>query len=310
MIKIVGIGANVHDTLISVPHFPKEDTKSKCTFVTESGGGPCATGLVAASKLGAECAYIGALADDAGGKFLLSDMIKFGVSAEYTVLQKNASSFASYILLNTGNATRTCVFNKDNLPIFEIDENAKKAIEAAEVLMVDGNELENAVKGAKIARGAKTKVLYDAGGIYEDVEKLLRLTDILIPSEEFSLEFTGKKTAEDAAHALFEMFSSEVVVITQGKEGGIILQNGKIRRYPSFKVNAVDSNGAGDVFHGAFAYGVTKGFSYYDCCVFASAVSALKCTAVGARAAVPSYNDTINFLKECGHDEFKENMER
>lgn len=226
MIKIVGIGANVHDTLISVPHFPKEDTKSKCTFVTESGGGPCATGLVAASKLGAECAYIGALADDAGGKFLLSDMIKFGVSAEYTVLQKNASSFASYILLNTGNATRTCVFNKDNLPIFEIDENAKKAIEAAEVLMVDGNELENAVKGAKIARGAKTKVLYDAGGIYEDVEKLLRLTDILIPSEEFSLEFTGKKTAEDAAHALFEMFSSEVVVITQGKEGGIILQNG------------------------------------------------------------------------------------
>lgn len=310
MIKIVGIGANVHDTLISVPHFPKEDTKSKCTFVTESGGGPCATGLVAASKLGAECAYIGALADDAGGKFLLSDMIKFGVSAEYTVLQKNASSFASYILLNTGNATRTCVFNKDNLPIFEIDENAKKAIEAADVLMVDGNELENAVKGAKIARGAKTKVLYDAGGIYEDVEKLLRLTDILIPSEEFSLEFTGKKTAEDAAHALFEMFSSEVVVITQGKEGGIILQNGKIRRYPSFKVNAVDSNGAGDVFHGAFAYGVTKGFSYYDCCVFASAVSALKCTAVGARAAVPSYNDTINFLKECGHDEFKENMER
>lgn len=310
MIKIVGIGANVHDTLISVPHFPKEDTKSKCTFVTESGGGPCATGLVAASKLGAECAYIGALADDAGGKFLLSDMIKFGVSAEYTVLQKNASSFASYILLNTGNATRTCVFNKDNLPIFEIDENAKKAIEAADVLMVDGNELENAVKGAKIARGAKTKVLYDAGGIYEDVEKLLRLTDILIPSEEFSLEFTGKKTAEDAAHALFEMFSSEVVVITQGKEGGIILRNGEIRRYPSFKVNAVDSNGAGDVFHGAFAYGVTKGFSYYDCCVFASAVSALKCTAVGARAAVPSYNDTINFLKECGHDEFKENMER
>lgn len=72
----------------------------------------------------------------------------------------------------------------------------------------------------------------------------------------------------------------------------------------------MDSNGAGDVFHGAFAYGVTKGFSYYDCCVFASAVSALKCTAVGARAAVPSYNDTINFLKECGHDEFKENMER
>ena len=213
---------------------------------------------------------------------------------------ENKSTSSIISALEGLSSTTSSKMSKNKNKLKNISHNIDPLIKNIELSHEDNNTLIISEKTQKAYLPYK----------YEDVEKLLRLTDILIPSEEFSLEFTGKKTAEDAAHALFEMFSSEVVVITQGKEGGIILQNGKIRRYPSFKVNAVDSNGAGDVFHGAFAYGVTKGFSYYDCCVFASAVSALKCTAVGARAAVPSYNDTINFLKECGHDEFKENMER
>lgn len=310
MIKIVGIGANVHDTLITVSEFPREDTKVKCASLCESGGGPCATGLAAASVLGAKSAYIGALADDASGKFLLSDMERFGVATEFISISKNASSFASYILLNAQNATRTCVFNKENLPVFQIDEKAERAIAQADILMVDGNELQNAVKGAEIARKNSTKVLYDAGGLYKNTERLLRLTDILIPSEEFALGFTGKDSAEDAARALFEEFSPDVTVITQGKKGGILFDGETIKAYPAFSVDAVDSNGAGDVFHGAFAFALTKGFTYYDCCVFASAVSALKCTRVGARKAVPSYGEAIKFLKERGHNEFKENMER
>ena len=74
-------------------------------------------------------------------------------------------------------------------------------------------------------------------------------------------------------------------------------------------VDAVDSNGSGDVFHGAFAFAVTKGFDYYKACIFSSAVSALKCTKVGARVAVPTYNETVKFLKERGINEFEENME-
>ena len=73
MAMIVGIGANVFDTLYSVDSYPKEDTKLKANAVKVSGGGPCATGLVAASKLGAKCAFIGNLSDDNGGKYLKSD---------------------------------------------------------------------------------------------------------------------------------------------------------------------------------------------------------------------------------------------
>lgn len=309
MSKIVGIGANVFDTLITVDGYPKEDTKMRACGIKECGGGPCATGLVAASKLGADAAYIGALAKDSGGEFLLSDMKRFGMNIDYVDMKENASSFSSVVLLNKENTSRTCVFNKENLPEFTIDSEKEAAIKNADLLMVDGNELENAVTGAKIARENGTAVLYDAGGMYDGVEKLLPYADILIPSEEFSLAFTGEDDVCNAAKKLYEDFNPEIVVITQGIKGGIIYDGADIRSYPSFKVDAVDSNGAGDVFHGAFAFAVTNGFNYYDCCVFSSAVSALKCTMTGARDGVPDYRSTIEFLKERGHNEFKENLE-
>ena len=309
MANIVGIGANVYDTLITVPYYPTEDTKLKATGVKECGGGPCATGLVAAAKLGAEAAYIGALAGDGGGEFLLNDMKRFGMSTEYTDVIANSSSFSSYVVLSEKNATRTCVFNKENLPQCNLDDKKKDAVKNATILMVDGNDLDNAVCGAKVAKESGTKVLYDAGGLYEGIEKLLPYSDILIPSEEFSLAHTGKATAHEAAMALYEMYSPEVVVITQGVKGGIIYDGNEIKSYPSFKVEAIDSNGAGDVFHGAFAFSVSMGYNYYDSCVFSSAVSALKCTKLGARDGVPTYAETVKFLKERGYNEFKEILE-
>ena len=107
-----------------------------------------------------------------------------------------------------------------------------------------------------------------------------------------------KLDIESAAKALFEIYSPETVVITDGKNGGILYDGETVWHYPSFPVEAVDSNGAGDVFHGAFAFCVQMGYSYKKCCIFSSAVSALKCTGIGARESVPEFNDVINFLKE------------
>ena len=166
--------------------------------------------------------------------------------------------------------------------------------------MIDGNEMDAAEEACKFANENGTKVLYDAGGLYVGVERLLPLTDILIPSEEFALGHTGAETAEDAAKILFEKYSPEIVVITQGKKGGIIFDGKEVKEYPAFLVDAVDSNGSGDVFHGAFAFAMDMGYNYYDACVFSSAVSALKCTKIGAREGVPSLAEVKEFLKERG----------
>ena len=302
MSKIVGIGANVFDTLYNIPAYPKEDTKMRATASKTAGGGPVATGLVAAQKLGEQTAYIGVLSDDNGGKFLKEDFIKYGVNTDLIEIKSGYRSFASVLWLCADTATRTCVFDKGDLPPLELNNAQKEAIINAEILMVDGNEMSAAVEGAKIARENGTKVLYDCGGLYEGVANLLALTDIMIPSEEFSLGHTGCKTAEEAAKKLYETYNPEVVVITQGKKGGIIYDGEKITAYPIYPAVVVDSNGSGDVFHGAFAAAVCKGYDYLKCCHFSSAVSGLKCTSVGARESVPNFETTKTYLKENGYE--------
>ncbi len=302
MAKIVGIGACVADTLYTLPAYPKEDTKMRALSTKLSGGGPVATGLVAAARLGISCSYIGNLSSDNGGMFLKKDFEKYGVDTALINIKEGFRSFTSVLWLAADSATRTCVFDKGDLPPLALSDEQRCAVAEADLLMVDGNELSAAIEEAELARSSGTKVLYDCGGLYEGVSELLALTDIMIPSEEFALGHTGCDTAENAAKRLFELYSPEVVVITQGKRGGIIYNGRDIKTYPIYPARVVDSNGSGDVFHGAFAAGAVMGFDFVKCCHFASATSAIKCMGIGARENLPNFETVKNYLKENGYE--------
>lgn len=306
MKKITGIGANVYDTLIMAECYPREDTKLKAEEIRTVGGGPTATGLVAAAKLGAgmELAvkFVGSVADDERGRFLLDDFEKWGVSTECVTTEPDCESFCSFVLLSAEKKTRTCVFHRGNKPPLALNDAQREEVRTSDILMVDGNELAAAIDGAKTIREAGGDVLYDAGGLYPGIEALLPYANILIPSEEFSLGHTGEKTAEDAAKKLMELYHPDVVVITQGSRGGLVYDKDGLTHYDIIDTEVVDSNGAGDVFHGAFAFALAQGWDYRKCAMFANATSSLKCTRVGARAAVPGYTEVINILKENGYE--------
>lgn len=299
---IVGIGANVYDTLVTLSDMPKEDTKMRADSVKISGGGPCATGLCAAAKLGAKAGYIGNVSKDAAGAFLNADMKSYGVDTSFVSLTDGAA-FTSFIWLNKKTASRTCVFDKGSLPPLELTDEQRVYVANADILMVDGNELDAAVDAAKVAVENGTKVLYDAGGLYDGVDRLLPYADILIPSAEFALGHTGETDIEAATKSLFDKYNPEIVVVTDGKRGGVMFDGSELKHYPAFQVDAVDSNGSGDVFHGAFAFAVEMGYNYEKCCIFSSAVSAVKCLGIGARESVPSFDRVKEFLKERGYNE-------
>lgn len=306
MSRICAIGANVYDTLILLPEYPREDTKLAADSIRVAGGGPAATGLVAAAKLGETVGvvteFIGSIADDERGKFLYEDFRRRGVGIDNITVEENCESFCSFVLLSGDKKTRTCVFHRGTKPPLELNVSQLDALKSADILMVDGNELDAAICGAAAIHSTGGKVLYDAGGLYKGIERLLPEVDILIPSEEFALGFTGCDNADDAAKRLYEQFSPEVVVITQGKRGGIVYAGDEIMSYPIIDTVVVDSNGAGDVFHGAYAFALTQGYDYYKCALFASATSSLKCTRIGARDAVPALDEVINILKENGYE--------
>ena len=210
MSRICAIGANVYDTLILLPEYPREDTKLAADSIRVSGGGPAATGLVAAAKLGETVGvvteFIGSIADDERGKFLYEDFRRRGVGTYNITVEANCESFCSFVLLSADKKTRTCVFHRGTKLPLVLNGSQLDALKSADILMVDGNELDAAICGAAAIHSVGGKVLYDAGGLYKGIERLLPEVDILIPSEEFALGFTGCDNADDAAKRLYEQF--------------------------------------------------------------------------------------------------------
>ena len=282
MKKVVGLGACVLDTLITCDSYPKEDTKQKAESIFLSGGGPVGNALVVISKLGVQAEVIGGFGGDSAGEYLLNDFKKYGVGVENATVLKDKTSFTSYIVLAENKATRTCVFDRGSVP--DDPRNlCLSAIDNAEVLHLDGNYLECAIAAAKYAKEKGVTVSLDAGGLYAGIERLLPYVDILIPSAEFALGFTKKTEIGAAMSALNEKFAPKILVVTDGSNGGYYWEKGKAVHYDSVKVKAVDTNGAGDTFHGAFVAAYCDGKSTAECCVFASKVAAYKCIHKGAR---------------------------
>ena len=294
--KIVGIGAAVFDILMTADRFPPEDTKLQGRETKLQCGGPCATALVAARKLGEEAAYLGTLGTDLYGSFIARELEKYGVDIG-RVRRLDGTSFHSFVLLNLSNTSRTCVWNRGNVPEPEERELDLSLLRQASFLHLDGNHLDFAILAAKKARELGVPVSLDAGGTYPGIERLLQLVDILIPSEEFARKITGKENTQEAAQVLTERYAPKLLFITQGSRGGFRWAEGKAERYPVYPVEAVDSNGAGDTFHGAFLAGLCKGMAVMEAAAFASATSALKCTRFGAQQGIPGYAEVLEFQK-------------
>lgn len=283
MKKIVGLGANVLDFLISCESFPVEDKKMRAEKITLSGGGPVGNALVIASKLGVPSAAIGMLADDSSGERILSELRQFGVHADGIKIAPNTTSFVSYIILSESAGSRTCLYHRGTVPD-DAEALDLSAIDGDSILHLDGNYLQSALKAARYAKSVGALVSLDAGGLYEGIEELLPLVDILIPSAEFAMGITGASDAREAMLALYERYRPGVLVVTNGADGGYYMENGEALRYESFKIKPIDTNGAGDTFHGAFVSEYLNGGSVYECCRFASAVSAYKCIHKGVRS--------------------------
>ena len=296
MKKIVGIGACVLDTIIQMDDYPLEDSKIRAQDSFSCGGGPVGNALVCISKLGLDAEYLGSLSGDSAGNQLVAEFKRYNVQTNNINIVYNVKPFTSYIILSKKSGSRTVLFDKGNIPddpsIIDLNK-----IMSADILHLDGNYLNTAIAGAKLAKEHNILVSLDAGSAYPNIERLLPYVDILIPSEDFALKFTGKKSVEEAIFALNKKYSPKVLVVTQGSKGGTYLENNEIHHYNSFKINCVDSNGAGDTFHGAFLVAYLLGKPLEECIKFASATSAIKCQKAGVRNALPNMNEVEAFLK-------------
>ncbi len=297
---LVGVGHCCQDTLCTVEAYPPEDGSTHITSIDDSqGGGAVATALVTAARLGTASAVIANLGNDPVGRHIQLDFQSYGIDTRGVRFIENGRSSTSYVMIDPRHGSRTKFPYRDNLPPIEFDETAVALIRSAKVLHLDGTHHQNAMAAAAIARQHGVTVSLDGCAIMQDTSlsrDLAAMADILIMNARYPQHVSGCDNLKDSLHFFASLGKGKIVAATAGKDGCFAWLNGEIMHIPAFPVHAVDTTGAGDVFHGAFLTAYLQGKDTEACLRFASAVSAVKCRQIGGRKGIPTYGEAEKFL--------------
>lgn len=291
---LIGLGYCGVDYSCLLPRIPIDD-KVEAVKTSIQGGGPAATATCAAARLGAGAAFIGTVGDDLRGRAILDAFKADRVDTSGVVSRKGAESPCAFCWSDSG-GRRSIAWTRGDARPLEPCEISEALIASCKLLHLDGHQATAAIHAAKIARRDGVTVSIDAGTIVPGIEELLDLSDIVIASEKFAERFTGLKDPKESVKKLFGS-NCRFSGVTLGSEGSCGFDGRNSFHQPSFKVEVVDTTGAGDTYHGSFAYKYAKGGSWAECMEFAAAVAAMKCSVFGGRAGIPTLDLVESFLK-------------
>lgn len=283
---VVGVGLNATDTLILVPRFPAYAGKEPFVDEMYSPGGQVASAMVACAKMGLRTKYIGTVGDDERGRIQIDSLQGTGINLDHVQIRKGCANQSAYIVIDQSTGERTVFWRRSDCLRLDPSEITPEMITCARLLHIDGHDTAAVGRAAAIARQHNIPVTVDVDTVYHGFDKVLPNVDYLITSSEFPVRWTGEGDPFRALIMIQEEYGMKVAAMTLGSFGSIARMDGKFCYSPAYVVNCVDTTGAGDVFHGAFCYGVLQGLSLADTLALSNAMAALNCTAIGARGGI------------------------
>ncbi|MCX7106903.1 MAG: PfkB family carbohydrate kinase [Methylococcales bacterium] len=280
-IDVLCVGHASYDLVFSVDHHPTADEKIVAEDFLGCGGGPTANAAVTVARLGFKSAFAGYLGQDIYGEKHYQELLESGVNTSLIVRGTSPTPLSTIIVKPNGNRALINYKGKtQTLPCQAIDFSSVRA----KVVLFDGHEPHISLPLLKQLQQQSIPTVLDAGSVHEGTAALMSEVDYLVCSEKFAVQFAGNVVTALARLAQL----SKTVVITLG-ERGLTWQRGQDSgNLPAFKVNAIDTTGAGDAFHGAFAAAVASELTWNEVLHYASAAGALCCTKIGARTGIPS----------------------
>ena len=295
-IQVIGLGQACLDYLGRLRFYPEEDDKCELIDLHIQCGGPASTALVTLSRLGIKTSFLGSISDDTFGIEIIKGLKEEKVDSTYLKITPGyTSQFAFIAITESGN--RTIFWNRGSVPHLRAGDVNLGPFSKARILHVDGLMIEAAQEAARQARSMGLKVVMDAGTMREGSKKLASLVDVLIASERFAEPMVGELSPPEKALEALGQLGPKEVIITLGSRGSIGLSGEEIIFQKAFPIVAVDTTGAGDVYHGAYIYGLLQGWDMQECMRFASATSAIKCREIGARKGIPYLEEIREFME-------------
>lgn len=294
----MGVGINATDTIIRLPRFPALDSKVELLSAEAKPGGQVASAIVACRRWGLSARYVGKIGDDAAGKFQMEEMEREGVEARW-IVAPGCMSQTSFILVDEPTGERTVLWKRDPKIALRPADIKREWISGARALLIDGHDTEAAAAAARWASEERIPVVGDFDNRYPQVEVLLEYVDFVIASKDFPERLTGEKNLLKSLPRIFREFKCRLTAATLGRFGVLAWDGARFLLCPGFRVKSVDTTGAGDIFHGAFLYGLVKNWQLKETLEFSCAAAARNCTAAGARGGIASLEE-INRLRQTG----------
>ncbi len=288
-VDVLCVGHACYDLVFSIAEHPKSDEKIFANDLIGSGGGPAANAAIAVSRLGLTSAFAGYLGQDLYGQMHLQEFVDHHVDTHLVVRGSLPTPLSTVLvkpngeraLINYKGATKPLLANSIDLSSIQ-----------AEAILLDGHEPHISLALVELAKLKGIPTVLDAGSMHEGTSQLWDKVDYLVASEKFALQFS-----DDVRTALSVMAEkSPAVVITLG-EKGLIWQRGQQEgNLDTLPINAIDTTGAGDAFHGAFAAAVARDMEWSELLKYSTAAGALCCTKNGARQGLPWKKEHGQFI--------------
>lgn len=293
---VTGIGQCCWDCLAMVASYPPADSKQELLSWDEQGGGPVATALVTLARLGMECRFAGIVGNDALGGKIEASLADEGIDSSGLIRRPNAVSQQAFIVIEQGTASRTIFWQRPTgVPLLP-EELPADFLNGADMLLLDGLLLDASRAAAKEARDKRVPIMLDAGRLRPGIVELAGLCDYVIAGEQLFVDLGWDGSRDTFIHQAKQLGAS-VVGVTRGTRGSLTWDGATLIETPAFPVVAVDTTGAGDVFHGALAFGIVTGQPLTEALQFASATAALTCRAIGGRRGIPTLAEVLAFIE-------------
>jgi ribokinase len=295
-IDALGIGVAVRDVAVLLDTFPEPNRKYQAKDMFETGGGPVPTALVTLSRLGRRVSFAGVVGDNAAGRFIVESLERDHVDTKAVVFREGFRSPTSVILVENDRRTILECWQY-NLPLrFEELEPRGIHWRSVRFLLVDARLVEIQAEAARRVRNSGGRVVLDCGHPRPGVDELLSVTDIALFSYTYPKTLYGEDY--DIAEFLAQLRSRQpkdgprIAGLTLGSKG-CALSSAETSwiRIPGHEVDALDSTGAGDVFHGAFVHEYMRSLNPETAARFANAAAALKCKGMTGRSPIPSEDE-------------------
>lgn len=289
-VDVVGVGLNATDTIIRLPRFPEINSKVEIISAEVLPGGQVASAVVACRRWGLTTRYVGKIGGDDAGRLQARLFAEEGVEA-HLIQAPGAASQVAYILVDENSGERTILWKRDPAIALRPEDLRPEWITQARALHVDGHDTAAAATAAKWARLAGIPVTADLDSVYPGVEALLPNVDFMLSSRQFPERLTGESDLRNSLPLLHRRYKFRLTAATLGADGVLAWDGEDFHYCPGFVVEARDTTGAGDIFHGAFLYALLQGWPLARQLEFSCAAAALDCTASGARGRIAALEE-------------------